>query len=343
MNNPITTRDPLTGLLDRSGFLCYVENQLKANNGAQYTIIYGNIHNFKVINEIRGTQVGDKVLIDFAEKFSSCSHLEAARMESDHFILCIPLEDFDVDRLVGLSQNQYKDIRYTARFGIYRIRDLTMSVNAMCDRAKAAKRYITDEYYVPYAIWDETMREEIVSEGILSTELKPAIEAGEFVVYYQPIVDAKTQEIASAEALIRWNHPKYGFISPGKFIPVFEKNASIAKLDYFVGITVVNFIQSRLSVGKAIVPISVNASRMDFHNHQIAHLIISKVDCLGVPPELLRIEVTESIYALEPKQILTEIQQMRTYGIQVLLDDFGSGYSSFNTLTTLMWISLKSI
>ncbi|MGL4282390.1 GGDEF domain-containing protein [Eubacterium aggregans] len=76
MNNPITTRDPLTGLLDRSGFLCYVENQLKANNVAQYTIIYGNIRNFKVINEIRGTQVGDKVLIDFAEKFSSYSHLE---------------------------------------------------------------------------------------------------------------------------------------------------------------------------------------------------------------------------------------------------------------------------
>ena len=324
--------DSLTKCYNRIGFINKVTKLLNENPKEYYTLIYSNICNFKVINEIYGFDNGDKILIDYSERLKQEKHLVCGRMDSDHFILCIRKQDFDTDILLKLSSGVFCNIQYRVRFGIYGVKDRTLSVNAMCDRAKAAKKYITNEFFVPYAIWDERMIEQIVSEGVMATDLTSGLNNHEFCVVYQPIVDAKTKKVVSAESLIRWEHHQYGMISPVKFIPVLEKTSAITKLDYFVGSTVFQMIHKRILNKLPVVPISINTSRADFHTHQMAIKIVERAQNLKIPSKLFRLEVTESIYSVEEKVIQRELDELRNSGVQIMLDDFGSGYSSFNTL-----------
>ena len=201
----------------------------------------------------------------------------------------------------------------------------------MCDRAKLAKLYIPNQYVQPYAIFNEDMKYDYEQRSLALIQLDDAIKNSEIKVFYQPIYDAKTKQIASAEALVRWVSPK-GVILPGKFIPALEESGHITKLDTYVHKSVRRFMENRYKNGKKIVRVAVNLSRMDLMDDEIMDLIIDDVKDEHYSKQMVNYEVTESAYADVSGKGTNFLMQLHDNGVKLLIDDFGSGMSSFSTL-----------
>ena len=207
-----------------------------------------------------------------------------------------------------------------------------MSVEGMTDRAAIACRSINGSYQENIAFYDEKMRLALLEEQALCDDSRRAIHDGEFCVYYQPVYGIKTKKFVSAEALVRWNHPEKGMISPGKFVLVFEKNGFIAELDLYVLEQVCIYMKRRRDSGLPQFPISVNISRMSLYDPKLYDTISELTDRYEIDPKFFRIEITESAYNDNPTQLLETVGKLRGKCYPVLMDDFGSGYSSLNTL-----------
>ena len=175
----------------------------------------------------------------------------------------------------------------------------------------------------------------------LAGELYEGIQKKQFEVYYQPVADAKTGMIASAEALIRWNHPEKGMISPGIFIPALEESGQISELSFYVVKQVKELIRARLLCGKKTVPVSINLSWMDFYDETMINGIIEQLQTGEIPRGMIRFEVTETSYAALEENRLGVLNAIRKEGAKILLDDFGSGYSSFGMLRDYNFDILK--
>lgn len=212
------------------------------------------------------------------------------------------------------------------------IEEKSMSVNGMIDRAKIAKKYITDEFVQLYKIYDSSMKNAYIDKAELSGELDEGISQGQFKVYFQPVVDAKTGKITAAESLIRWFHPEKGFISPGIFIPALEESGHISELDLYVMKTVRAFQKKRYQAGERTVPVSMNLSWMDFYDETIMNWLNEKCGKDSVPTMLCRLEITETSYAAIEADRNATLDALREAGVKILLDDFGSGYSSFGMI-----------
>ena len=197
----------------------------------------------------------------------------------------------------------------------------------MCDRAKLAKLYIPNQYVQPYAIFNEDMKYDYEQRSLALIQLDDAIKNSEIKVFYQPIYDAKTKQIASAEALVRWVSPK-GVILPGKFIPALEESGHIT----YVHKSVRRFMENRYKNGKKIVRVAVNLSRMDLMDDEIMDLIIDDVKDEHYSKQMVNYEVTESAYADVSGKGTNFLMQLHDNGVKLLIDDFGSGMSSFSTL-----------
>ena len=176
----------------------------------------------------------------------------------------------------------------------------------------------------------------------LSThDMELALQEKQFCIYLQPIYNLKTNKIVSAEALVRWNHPVNGTISPAHFVPVFERNGFIVRLDRFVWEEVCRFLQRQKTNGAPVVPVSVNVSRLHFYNMDLLDFLMRLLEQYELSPELLKLEITESAYTENPHQITSVIKEFRAKGFRILMDDFGSGYSSLNVLTEYTFDVLK--
>ena len=186
-----------------------------------------------------------------------------------------------------------------------------------------------------YSYYDEEEGERYLKEQMLIRDMKRALEEGQFYIEMQPIFDTKTRMPVSAEALVRWMHPEKGFISPGVFIPLFERSGLISKLDAYVWEEVCKVLVRFKKEGVPLCPVSVNASRIDFCESDLLHRINTLTEKYGLEKELLKVEVTESAYTRNPQEIIKQVVDLRKEGYDVLMDDFGSGYSSLNTLREL--------
>lgn len=233
--------DPLTGIPNRAGFFRQVEEILGQKTGTSYAILFFNIQRFKAINDLFGYEKGDRILKDFVQmlKESFLKPLVTARMEADRFVALVDTENLKTEQLTEILHYSYQNggsrIELQGRCGIYYIPSVcTLSVSDMCDRAKLAKNYISNQYVQPYAIYDDSMKTEYDENSRVMINLEQAIGKQEFHVYYQPVYDAKTEEIVSAEALVRWIPDKKKTVLPGRFIPVLENSGHITKLDAFV-------------------------------------------------------------------------------------------------------------
>ena len=331
--------DPLTGLPNRAGFLRQVGEILRKQSDAQYAILFFNIQRFKAINDLFGYEKGDRILkkiVDALEK-SFLKPLVTARMEADRFVAFVDTVNLKLDQMNQLLHYSYHDgktdIELHGRCGIYYVpKQCTLSVSDMCDRAKLAKNYISNQYVRPYAIYDESMKMEYDDNSRVMINLEQAIEKNEFCVYYQPVYDAKTEEIVSAEALVRWIPDKKNPVLPGRFIPVLENSGHITKLDTFVNRTVREMIRKRKQEGKKVLPVAVNLSRMDLMDKDIMGRIWENVNDKKIPVSMFHYELTESAYAditESGSKFLTGLQKK---GAKILIDDFGSGISSFSTV-----------
>ena len=204
-----------------------------------------------------------------------------------------------------------------------------------------ALQEVKGNYITRWNYYNDSLKKSMLIEQELINEMDHALENHEFVVYYQPIVDVRTKKTISAEALVRWLHPKKGMISPGIFIPAFEKNGFITKLDMYVCEEVCKHQREEKDKGNRVVPVSVNLSRINFYNENLYKEVLGLLDKYNLKSEDIKLEITESAYEDNPQDLIMAIHTLQKYGFKVLMDDFGSGYSSLNMLKDCCFDILK--
>lgn len=297
-----------------------------------------NINNFKAYNEMFELSGGDEIL-KFMYRVLEMSQLKpelVARLEADHFVCLISEKNLDYDVLVDTCKNLFnykgKVITLHAKCGVYIVEDKAMEVVGMCDRAKLAKRYIQDEYLKPYEVFSKKMNEQYLDKSEVINNINAAFERGEIKPFFQPVYEAKTGKLASAEALVRWVSPEKGVISPGIFIPALEETGHISQIDAYMETCVRNFLEKRQSKGLPIVPVSINLSWMDLYDEKMMQKIVSEVRNSKLEKGIERFEVTETSYAALSNCGSSILDVLRGMGAKLYLDDFGSGFSSFSTV-----------
>ena len=215
-----------------------------------------------------------------------------------------------------------------------------MKIQRLLDRAKLAENTL-DPSHGCYAVCDQKMSDDYVNRRWLISQIDNAFAKGEFQTYYQPVVDTMTGEIASAEALIRWRHSERGMISPGQFVPVYEKEGYITRIDSFMVNSVIAFNYDRMLKKQKVVPCAVNLSRVDFYDVRLLEMLKTKLVHQINIRDMLKLEVTESAYAELESDAISFLNEMKALGLSLMLDDFGSGMSSFSTLENFEFDIIK--
>lgn len=338
----ISSYDELTGLLTKNAFIKKVEETILHNGRAvdagEYALIYCDIIRFKAINDMFGMAQGDHLLRYIADTLRNTGEKDTliGRLEADRFLIFThhvgdQLEK-GVETVLEALSNYRLPFKITCNIGIYVTNEELLSVEGMIDRAVLAQSSIKGSYTSTYKYYTESMRKDMLGEQEIAGIMGNALEEKQFVLYYQPQYNHANGRLIGAEALVRWMHPEKGMISPGIFIPIFEKNGFITQLDLYVFEQVCVFIRKCMDGGLPIVPVSSNFSRYDiFLPDFVAKLeeIRKKYD---VPTEYLRIEITESVVVGGSQHANEIIRSLHECGYIVEMDDFGSGYSSLNVL-----------
>lgn len=341
--------DSVSGLYNRATFYTETTKMLLNNRQKRFVMLRMDMERFKVINELWGRKEGDKLLRyigdNLREKLSKESYITFARTEADIFYLCFLYSEENVTKMISyietiLSKYQI-DFRIIPYFGLYIIMNHDMPINLMCDRTNLAIRTIKGNYMKRVAYYDDTLRKEMLWEQEIINQMGHALEEGQFEVYLQPQCNIQSGRPISAEALVRWIHPEKGMISPNEFIPIFERNGFIMKLDAYVWEQVCILLRKWINDGWDPHPISVNVSRINLYNPKLCDILIALVEKYELPPSLLELEITESAYADNQNLLIEIMEQLQKYGFTVLMDDFGSGYSSLNMLKEAVVDMLK--
>ena len=339
--------DRLTGLYSKEFFYRKVKELLDENPGKDYTILCSNLENFKLYNDTFGRAKGDDLLKETADHLRTKLGSDAicCRYNADRFLILQERQQERLDRSLFFSaahQSCHKKmLKVSIKWGIYEITDRSITVEQMCDRALLAVDSIKGQYYQPYAVYDDALRDKLKREKAITDMMETALTEKQFIVYYQPKYSLNGNCMAGAEALVRWIHPEWGFMSPGEFIPLFEKNGFISRLDQYVWEQVCEQLADWKKKGYPSLPISVNMSRSDVYQPQLVDTIRGITRRHGVEPSCLHLEVTESAYAENASQIIQTVDELRSQGFTIEMDDFGSGYSSLNMLTQMKLDILK--
>lgn len=333
--------DELTNLYTRETFFKKVEEYIKENPEEQLLIWISDVQGLKAINDKYGMEVGDEVLKIMAGGASFFPNfIFGGRIEGDKFSALMHDNGENVGEILYNALNYNKDHfpvpNVIIKHGIYHIKQNdNLSIRGMCDRALLALQSIKGKFGDNICEYSEKLRNDLLMNRQIIENAEKALVNKEFCLYFQPKIDAKTREIAGAEALVRWNHPEFGFISPADFIPVFEQNGFIQKLDMYIWEEVCKIISVWTDKGIPLVPVSVNVSRNDYEDENLADRIKNLVDSYNVPRSLFELEVTESAYSDNPDIIVNTTKKLHEYGFIIALDDFGTGYSSMIALSSL--------
>ncbi|MGN0368023.1 MAG: EAL domain-containing protein, partial [Wujia sp.] len=339
--------DRLTGLCSKEFFYRKVRKCLDANPDRAYTIVCSNIENFKLYNDSFGREAGDQMLRDYAE----CAQKMLAdrgicgRYGADRFLFLVESEQEKKDRANFFQNVEAGEVEKTQnlslKWGIYEISDPTIPVEKMCDRALLAVDSIKGQYNQIMAIYDDTLRSKLLQEKAITDIMRTSLDNREFKVYLQPKYRLDDESMIGAEALVRWIHPEWGFMSPGDFIPLFEKNGFITDLDQYVWEQVCKKLKKWKEMGYPLFPVSVNVSRMDVYQINLCETLVGIVQKYGIDPGYLHLEITESVYAENPTQLIETVEELRKEGFVIEMDDFGSGYSSLSMLNQMKIDILK--
>ena len=333
-------KDSLTGIYNREAFYRKAAELMQEHHQTQYSIVYLDISCFKVVNDLFRIETGNLILKTAAFYFNVLTGGDGlcARIEADHFVLCKPTKNLDMDNLmVGLDSTiQSLGISHNVLFyaGVYQVDNAFLPVDQMCDRAHMALNRIKGRYMTRFAFYDKAMRDQMIEEQMIVRNMEYALQEGQFVINLQPVYEIPARKVIGAEALVRWNYPK-GPIPPSKFIPIFENNGFIVRLDRFVWEEACKVLRAQIDAGLEPVPISVNLSRLNFYSHDLLDFLQSLIKKYDLQPDLLKLEITESAYMENPHQLIAMVRAFRGAGFSVLMDDFGSGFSSLSMLKDL--------
>ncbi|MBR1942256.1 GGDEF domain-containing protein [bacterium] len=358
----IAFNDDVTGGYNKAKFIIEAEEVLKnVSSTDKYALVLMDIAKFKVINELYGFDMANVILKDVYNiiKANLPENALLARSYAATYIFIIKYNtEADINGVVdkihqeiGNYNSETMNILKTSYnkaaaklvplFGVYLINDVTVPIYIMCDRVGLAKRTIADDVNKYISYYDDNLRKQLLSEKNIEDEMHNALASGQFVMYLQPKYNMKTLKVAGSEALVRWIHPTKGFIPPGDFIPLFEKNGFVLNVDRYVWEQACKAIKSWIDRGYTPVPISVNVSRLHLSNEFFIQDLKELIAKYQIPSELLELELTESVGYEDFDKFIDIVNELKKNGFSIAMDDFGSGYSSLNMLRQIPCDILK--
>jgi len=330
--------DEQTGLFNQLSFSMCARSVINTNLGTDYVLVRMDIDRFKAYNDSFGISEGDKLLHEFGSLLSSFStdDIIFGRLYADHFVSVMPKgAETDIMEKINLWLPTYPtNFLLSVSVGVFEINNRNTEISLMCDRALLALRKVKDSYTNKISYYTEQMRAEMLEEQSLTSSMETALSEGQFAVYFQPQFNYDTGCIIGAEALVRWIHPEKGIIPPSKFIPLFEKNGFISKLDEFVWEQSCIYLKKWTESDEYNIPftISVNISRVDIYDKNLGTKLINLVNKYELDPSRLHLEITEGIYMSDYELLISSVKEFKQLGFTVEMDDFGSGYSTLNML-----------
>lgn len=352
--------DPITNLYNQEKFEKKARKMLKQFEGSGFILIDADLRGFKFINQTYGEEAANQILIKFANllkgetlKFNGL----CAKGYADHFYVFAKIENNSNGKTVAMEKAsksiekiakelKSKDIHVVAKYGITflnsdrKIQSRTKTIRTLIGEASFAKSLIKENVTKAFEIYSPKIEEKINYEHKIERQMEDAVKNDEFFVMYQPKIELSTDKIIGAEALVRWNSsdPELGFLSPAKFIPLFEKNGFIEELDFIVYEKVFKFLRNQIDIGNNVVPISVNMSRNHTKQDKINNFIsrfVSTFNKYRLSPDLVEVEILEQSVA-DDKIILQQvIDALHNNGFSIAMDDFGKGESSLNMLSSI--------
>lgn len=334
----LATHDTLTGLYNKNHFAVKSAEILKAHPDEEWLLLSSNIKDFKLINDLFGMEKGNEALKMEADLLKERCHegIVYGRIGGDKFAICMPKARFQEQAFINAIQDMghafNNDLYHLHIYiGVYEITDIHEDISIMCDKANLAIKTLNENYARSIAYYNDTILNDTILEKQLVGDFDQALEEKQFCMYLQPQMTPEGRMLG-AEALVRWQHPKRGLIFPGDFIEVFEKTGLIYRLDRFIWELAVQKLAQWQRDGRSDLYISVNISTKDFYYMDVYKTITALVEKYRIIPATLKLEITETAIMSGTAGELEMIEQFRKYGFQVEIDDFGSGYSSFNTL-----------
>ncbi|MBQ8435120.1 MAG: EAL domain-containing protein, partial [Oscillospiraceae bacterium] len=343
-----TGKDSMTGLLNGTSFCAEMKKSIEHNPDKNFAVIIFDIERFKSINEVYGVRFGDSAIKYIAnnlyEVFDSENCL-TARFMSDFFGVLTPYHDDksleDIINRLNAKISMYKHVSLRYSYGVYVIGDKSIPARLICDYANMAKNSIKGNHINHIAFYTDGMKDKIIEEINIENDMEKALEEEQFVMYLQPKYHIRDDKVVGAEALARWNHPVKGFIKPAKFIPLFEKNGFIIHLDQYIWEQACRYIKKWCNLGIEPVPISVNVSRVNLKNPKLVDILDGLIEKYKIDKKYLELEITETVYYDDQHALENILEKLKKSGYTLLMDDFGSGFSSLSMLKNTPFDVLK--
>lgn len=339
--------DQLTGLNNADTFYRATHEMLIADPDTEYVMARFDVDSFSMVNELYGFEAGDHLLICIADVLRGFvrGRGTCGRIHADIFEICVTAYGFDprelLNRMYGALRGLGMLNRITGHMGVYCITDHRMNAALMSDRANSVLRSIKGSHAEDYAYYSDKEGERQMREQMIIKCMYDALKRKEFRVRYQPIYKTETGLPECAEALVRWHIHGDAALRPAEFISIFEKCGFIVKLDYYIWEEVCREMRMRMDMGSQVMPVSVNMSRCDVFEPTIITDITALTECYGIPHDMLRFEITETIFGEDPRRLRSVIAEMQDLGFVILLDDFGSGYSTPSSLIEIPFDIVK--
>lgn len=334
--------DTLTGLYNRRKLFEETRKMIQSMPEQSFVFVRMDIDHFALYNSSFGEAEGDRLLCYMADMFRRCANsyktATYGRISADIFCLCTPYHGGreEIEENIAYAQqlmNEYsEDYLLKISAGACMVNANDANIEEIYLRASLGAQRCKNQYEKIIDFYDESFRKQVNLELSISNDMQAALEQEQFVVYLQPKYSVRTERICGAEALVRWNHPEKGLISPGVFIPVFERNGFISKVDYYMWEHTCQLLSKWKNSGYELKPVSVNVSRISLYNPNLDQLLIGLTEKYGIETSLLELEITESAYMSSPDVMQELVKRLHQAGFSILMDDFGSDYSSLNTL-----------
>lgn len=338
-NNLESNRTFMTGLYNLRAFQYKADEVMRENPDLRFAVIVMDLANFKSVNVFCGRDAGDGLLMCIADAFREFEgeHVVLSHFRADIFAMLTPFEKEEdlvaITRQIGERIEAYRmKCKIFPSFGICIARDSEMPSSLMKDYATMALKTIKGKFYEQYAFFDEQMYNRMLTEKQIENEVVDALASGQMKLYIQPKVDMRNGSVVGGEALVRWQHPQRGIISPVEFIPIIEKSGFIINVDAYMWEEVFRMIGRRLQEGKQVVPISINISRQHVYDRFFVERLMKLKERYCVPPEYVPLELTESGFLEEEEIMYANMKYLKQQGFRISMDDFGTGYSTMTML-----------
>lgn len=310
-------------------------NNLILDSEKRIGFIQFDIRKFKIINDLYGEKFGDEVL-DFVLKQLQeiCNRRQFyVNLRGDVFMVVTEYEE--EEELEAFIQklnsriDSFKRVKLQISYGVYTVEDKEMELRQMEDRAAMARKKAKNSAFGSIVFYQEQFKDSLYNRRFIENNMVAGILERQYLMYLQPKYSIEKNEIIGAEALVRWRHPERGMIYPDQFIPIIEENGFIRKVDYYIWEEACRFIRQCMDEGLPECPVSVNVSRTHLQDDEMIRMLDSMIEKTGIPRHLLELEITETV---DNRQVSRKAEQLKEEGYKLLMDDFGSGYSSLNIL-----------